>query len=445
LLIILLLLGFYLTTALRSFYIDRLRENMLQTGALLVEALQTNPDLANNSGRIQELLSRFNQQTPMRIQVIGRDGIILSSTEPSDVPLISTTSQEAAVLEALEGKVSYKTSNNDVATVALPVTSGGQIGAVRLSLQIPDVATMFNRLDWLVITGILALSLLSLFIAYTIGTALSRSFHKLAEEAESVAAGDYSRRLEVKGDLEVSDLARHFNNMVDKLSEQRAARLQLLNDIAHELRRPIAAIRAAIEVIQGAATKVPEPIRQLEEALVWEMDRLGRLTRRLDYATQDKFTPDPARQKPVNIAETLHRVITIFEPEAEKLGITLTSHLPETLPLVKADNDALTEVFTNLMDNALKFTPNGGQVTVSAGTTQERVWIHFNDTGMGLTNEEQMNLFNRFYRGDPSRSRPHGIGLGLAISQELLQAQGGTIRVSSAPDQGTTFIIELTC
>ena len=117
--------------------------------------------------------------------------------------------------------------------------------------------------------------------------------------------------------------------------------------------------------------------------------------------------------------------------------------MPDHLPKVNANKDALVEIFSNLVDNALKYTPGGGQVIVSAGKTQERLWIQVSDTGMDLTHEEQKNLFERFYRGDKARTRPEGLGLGLAITHELVQAHGGTIHVSSEPDRGTNFLVEL--
>jgi signal transduction histidine kinase len=442
-LILLPLFGFYLIPTLRTFYVNQLREHMTQTGALLTDTLQTDPALAEDTGRLQALLDRVETQTPARIQIIDHNGRILASTEPTDAPLIGTISQDNAVKSAVAGKASSETSKNDVATVAIPVTSAGNIGAIRLSLQISDVDAIFKNLDRLVITGILVLTFLSLVIAYLLGSTISRSFRQLTSEVKSIAEGDYSRHLDVKGNIEISDLARFFNEMVDRLAEQRATRQGLLNDIAHELRRPISAIRAAIQVVQGALAEIPEPINHLLDALQGEMDRLGRLTERLSFVARDESMPVLSERVPIDISATVNRTVSLFEPEAQRLGIRLIFEVPDTLPLVKADEDALVEVFTNLIENALKFTPSGGQVSVSAGKTQDRIWIRVDDTGMGLTEEEQKRLFTRFYRGDQTRLRPHGIGLGLAITHELIQAHGGTIRVSSEPDHGTTFLIEL--
>ena len=326
--------GFYLLSTLREYYIDRIREDMRRTAAVLTDVLQMDPALADDTGRLQELLHRADTQTPTRIQIIDQNGIILASTESTDAPLIGTISQESAVKSALAGKASNEASLKDLVTIAIPVTSAGHIGALRLSLQMSDVAPVFNRLTLLVITGIFVLLLLSLVIAYMLGTTLSKSLNQLAYEAKTVAEGDYSHHVQPKGEIEIADIARHFNEMVDQLLEQRTTRQRLLNDIAHELRQPISAIRTAIEVIQGALDDIPEPIRHLLDGLLCEIDRLSRITNRLDFAARDGQMPVLSNRIPVDISSIIKQNVQFFEPEAQRLGIKLNFKLPDALPLV---------------------------------------------------------------------------------------------------------------
>jgi two-component system phosphate regulon sensor histidine kinase PhoR len=196
-------------------------------------------------------------------------------------------------------------------------------------------------------------------------------------------------------------------------------------------------------VVQDASEGIPKPIRYLQDALMGELERLGRLTESLKVVAKSGLEPVVYKQTPVDISEIINRIVQLNGAKAQQLGIRLVSKLPDHLPQVNANKDALVEIFSNLVDNALKYTPGGGQVIVSAGKTQGRLWIRVSDTGMDLTKEEQKSLFERFYRGDTTRSRPEGLGLGLAITYELVQAHGGTIHVSSEPDRGTTFLVEL--
>jgi signal transduction histidine kinase len=442
-LIILPLFGFYLTSMLRTDYINRLKAGMLQTGELVTDALQTNTALANDPNGVQELLRRVDQQTAVRIQIIDQHGIILASTEPTDAGLIGTINQENSVKSALAGKTSYETSKTDVATVAVPVTSAGHIGAIRLSLQLADVQTTINHLNWIVGMGTLVVALVSVVISYFLGSTLSRSLRRLTYEAKLIAKGDYSHHVHANGNIEVADLANFFNEMVDKLKEQRSIRQKLLDDIAHELHQPISSIHAAIEVVQSASEGIPKPIRHLQDALLDELERLGRLTESLKVVAKSGLEPVVYKRTAVEISGIVNRIVLLNEPKAQQLGIRLISELPNNLPQVNANKDALVEIFSNLVDNALKFTPSGGQVILSAGKIQERLWIRVSDTGMDLTKEEQKNLFKRFYRGNQARLHPDGLGLGLAITHELVKAHGGNILVSSGPDRGTTFLVEL--
>ena len=288
-LIILPLFGFYLTSTLREYYVNQAKAGMLQTGALITDALQTNAALANNPSSLQEFLHRVGQQTAMRIQIIDQHGMIVASTELADTPLIGTTSQEISVKSALAGKISYQTSKTDAATVAIPVTSAGNIGAIQLSLQTTDVETTFNHLTWIVGAGILAIALVSLVLSFFLGAALSRSLRQLSYEVRLIAKGDYSQHVHANGTAEVDTLASYFNELVDKLTEQRTTRQKLLDDIAHELRQPISSIHAAIEVVQGASENLPIPIRHLQDALMGEMERLGRLTESLKVVAEFWF------------------------------------------------------------------------------------------------------------------------------------------------------------
>lgn len=434
--------GFYLLSSLENFYYDRLKEDLLRGGMVLSEMLQADPALADDPARLQQIIIRVNAQTATRIQIIRPDGSILVSTVTGNSQPRGTISNDVAVQAALRGTPSENTAQGDIATVAVPIDSGKQ-GAVRLSLQLGDVEETFNRLNLLVVAATLVFTGISLGIEYALGATLSLPLQKLAREAKSVAHGDYSHRVEVKTGDEVGELAASFNGMVEQLAEQRAARERLLGDMAHELRRPIGALQSAAEVLRDGTPHDPGLNYRLLDGLHWEMGHLGRLTNRLAFAARDGHAPPIVKRDAVDVAAVVSRVVTLFAPEAQRRGITLTCNASLDLPLIKADEDALIEVFTNLLDNAIKFTPPGGYVSVAIGTTEDHLRIQVADTGMGLTPAEQHQLFKRFYRGDPKRPRPRGIGLGLAIASELVQAHGGTMRVSSQAEQGATFQIEL--
>ena len=437
--------SFYLVSSLRTFYYDRLKDDLERSGQVLAATLQADPSLTSDPTRLQQVMHNLNIQSNARVQIIGSAGTILASTEPADAPLIGTISQSSTVKQALQGSTSQVAdqSNGEIATAAVPIDQGRQ-GVVRMSLQLVDVEQTFNRLNLLILAAMTVFTLLSLGIGSALGSALAFPLRQLARDTKAVAEGDYTRHIDISDDSEeISELADSFNRMVEQLAEQRAARERMLDDVAHELRRPMSALQSAAEVLRDGKRQDPHVQSKLLDGLYWEMGRLGRLTHRLTLAARDGAGPALNKRADVDVAAVASRVVTVFAAEAARQGIELDCAPHDNLPPVHADEDALIEVFTNLLDNALKFTPRGGRVSVSMGATDDQVWVQVTDSGMGLTLEEQKQLFKRFYRGDQARTRPHGIGLGLAIANELVQAHGGTINVSSQPDQGAAFRVAI--
>jgi signal transduction histidine kinase len=435
--------SFYLVSSLRNFYYDRLRDDLQRGGQVLAATLQADPALLSDPARLHQVMVDIVSQTTARIQIIGSDGTIIASTETADAPLIGKISQSAAVRAALQGQTSQVTDQGDIATATVPIDAGRH-GAVRMSLQLVDVEQTFNRLNLLIIAAMTVFTLLSLGIGSALGSTLASPLRQLARDTKAVAQGDYTRRIDINDDSsEISELAASFNSMVEQLAEQRDARERMLDDVAHELRRPMSALRSAAEVLRDGKQRDPQVQTKLLDGLYWEMGRLGRLTNRLTLAARDGAGPALHKRAEVDVSAIASRVMTVFAPEAARQGIELVAEPHTALPPIQADEDALIEVLTNLLDNALKFTPRGGRVSISMGATDSHVWVQVTDTGMGLTPEEQKQLFKRFYRGDQTRTRPHGIGLGLAIANELVEAHGGAIRVTSQPDQGAAFRVEL--
>lgn len=164
----------------------------------------------------------------------------------------------------------------------------------------------------------------------------------------------------------------------------------------------------------------------------------------LDLAKLEAGTAD-LKMSPVNISMLLWNVSEKLAPQAQKAGIYLQVVVPQNLPSILGDGDRLAQVFTNLVDNALKFTPRQGEVTLAAENAGDEIRISITDSGIGVPKEALPRLFDRFYQVDPSRAggERHGAGLGLAIVQEIIQAHNGKISVRSELGHGTTFLIHL--
>jgi two-component system OmpR family sensor kinase/two-component system sensor histidine kinase BaeS len=263
----------------------------------------------------------------------------------------------------------------------------------------------------------------------------------LVQAADAVAEGDLSARVEETGRGPMGRLLRAFNRMTSELEQADKRRRNLTADVAHELRTPLHIVQGNLEgVLDGVYAPTDEHIR----ATLAETRSLGRLIEDLRVLSLAEAGELPLMRERIDVAELLADVQTSFSGQAEAAGVALTI-APLSAPLaVTGDAGRLDQVLSNLVANALRHTPAGGQVMLSAIESQHRVEISVNDTGPGISEEDLPYVFDRFWRGDRARDRSAGhSGLGLAIARQLARAHGGELTVVSRPGAGATFTLTL--
>lgn len=285
------------------------------------------------------------------------------------------------------------------------------------------------------LAGLGAALIVSLFIS----RGLAAPLRAMTRASQRVAEGHYSERVPARGSDELGRLAASFNRMAEKLEQTESMRRRLIGDVAHELRTPLTAIKGSLEgLVDGILPASPETFTQL----AGEAERLNRLVDDLQELSRVESGAVSLDLQPVSLPDLAGMVRKRLGPRFEAKGVTLAFGLPAMLPLVLADAGRLLQVLTNLVENALQYTPAGGHVALSAEVRIGEILIRVKDTGIGIPLENLPHIFDRFYRVDKSRSRQAsgGSGIGLTISKHLVEAHDGRLWVeSSGEGQGSTF------
>lgn len=442
------LLSLYLLYSLEDWFTQKLLQRLSQQAQALLIQVQEQPQLLTDPQAAQTFLATVASITDAHVLLLNKTGVILGSTRVEYTERIGTRYTGPAIEQALQGTPVQGVGPGlitEVVYVMLPVAgSAGLQGVLRLSYEVDDLHTQFRQLRWLVLGGVGATALLGLGLGLALAVTITRPIHQVVQRIQAVAAGHYHTRVTWQRQDEIGMLAQSFNAMAGRLEEAENARQRQLAAIAHELARPLTGMRAAVETLLDGALADAEMGAVLLNGLQEELARLERLTRTLQGLDQRVLQPLRLQRTPVELARLIQGSVAHFEPIAARLGITLGVQLPVDLPPLAADEDRLIQVFTNLLDNALKFTPRGGQVLITAGAADQTVWIKVSDTGVGIAPDELPYIFQQFYRGAESRPpEKRGMGLGLTLCREIITAHGGQITATSQVGQGTQFTITL--
>ena len=297
--------------------------------------------------------------------------------------------------------------------------------------------------------GLLAL-LLSLVLAFALSRWVADPLQRVVHAARNYPQGSKEMKpVPPRGPREVQDLTRAFNSMIGRVQSSQKSQRDFVANVSHELKTPLTSIQGFAQAILDGTADTPEARTQAAQIIHAEAGRMHRMALDLlDLARLEAGTAD-LKMSPVDISILLRNIIDKFTPQAQKAGIRLQLNIPEYLPALIGDGDRLAQVFTNLVDNALKFTPMHGQVTLAAVDAGGGLDISIMDTGIGIPNDALPHLFERFYQVDPARAGGEtaagrrGAGLGLAIAQEIVQSHSGRISVRSEVGHGTAFVVHL--
>jgi signal transduction histidine kinase len=311
---------------------------------------------------------------------------------------------------------------------------------VYLILGVAGVLPVRDSL-WQVAVAGAAAAAIALAMARWLARGMTRPLRDMARAAQRMEIGDYSQRVHTDSRDEVGQLAAAFNNMSAELESLERLRRELVANVSHELKTPISAVRAHLEnLLDGVERPDPETL----QVMLSQTERLGRLIDQLLDLSRIESGELRLNRAPIPLHPLVREVLSEIEMARADRGVRVADAVPDDLPPVLVDPERVHQVLFNLLDNAVRYTPAGGEVTVAAHRANGGCEIAVSDTGPGIAPEHLPRLFERFYRADAARSRGDGgTGIGLAIARSVVEAHGGRIRAESRLGQGSVFTFDL--
>jgi two-component system OmpR family sensor kinase len=440
---------------------------------LTTPRVQTMLDRGLSPDQIATRIGEIASRRDMRVLLVDRQGQILGDTQGEwqgqlvdDVPRTPNGQPENSGILTGPGGVRLLYAGR---IAGQETASPLWIAAVTPSPR--TAGTLLGELgQGLLIAGLVALTL-SVLLAALITRWVARPLRQMAQAAEAIAAGEYDQTLDIKGPGEARVLAESLELMAKQVKASQQAMRDLVANVSHDLKTPLTSVQGFAQALLEGATQ-DEAARQRAASVIYEeSSRMVRMVEELLDLARIESGQMILDQRPLDLRELVGGVVQALAPVAAEKRVTLQANFPE-LPPVLGDGDRLAQVFTNLLDNALKYTSEGDRVQVAAQVLKAQprpqrarpqrggvlarpdastlvslrtdfVEVSIADTGRGIPAEDLPRIFERFYQADKARTSRRGSGLGLAIAKEIIEAHGGRIGIESVEGLGTRITVAL--
>ena len=320
---------------------------------------------------------------------------------------------------------------------------GETIGAVLFSMEVSELRSAILQVETQLMTVFIGVAGAALAAAFIFALTLTAPIKALTSTIRRMGKGDLSACVKVRASGEMKELADSYNTMAEKIENFDQSRSQFVQNASHELKTPLATMKLLLENLIYQPDMPKELQQEFMQDMNHEIDRLSGIITDLLTLTKMDSAGDAMKNEKLDFTGLCNDSVHSLRPAAEKAGLTLTAAVSKGVSLY-GDRSKLGQVVYNLIDNAIKYTPGGGVITVTLKADNRSVTFSVKDTGVGIPQEDAKHIFDRFYRVDKARSRETGgTGLGLSIVRQMVQLHGGEITVDSQPGKGSTFTVTL--
>jgi two-component system phosphate regulon sensor histidine kinase PhoR len=454
LLLALVTVDYFTTKVARDAYIQSLADQL--TGKARVLAL----DMTGPGGVDQARAQALALAAGARVTVIRADGVVAADSEANPASMENhRTANRKELMAAFAGRAGREIRTSATLRVpflyvAVPIPGG----AVRLAEPLARIDRQVAQVRTRILESTAVAFLPAILLAALVARWISRRFATIMSHAVQLARGNFRSRVADTGASEFGQLAVTLNETAENLQrtveqlQREHSELEKLErirkdfviNVSHELRTPLASIQGYTETLMDGALHDPDHNMRFLGIIRHNAERLARLTEDLLTLSRIEQKRQKLEFEPRNIQALISQAIEQVRPIAEKAEIRLVSQLDPQVTEAWCDDEAVSQVLSNLLDNAIKYTPKGGTITVGVKPAGQFVEAWVSDTGAGIPAEDLPRLFERFYRVDKARSRElGGTGLGLSIVKHLVASHNGIVRVESHINQGSTFFFTL--
>lgn len=450
-----LILSFFVSINLRD-YLNASITDRLQSNAILVGRVLHDEIRSGTHYTLKALIRGLAFETNTRVTLLDTSGNVLGDSE-SDTMIMENHAHREEVIKALStgfGQSSRHSATLDINMkyVAIALKEGAAIKyIVRLSLPLSEVEAQVGHIYKMVLTGGGVALVFVMVIGFLVSRGIIGPLTEMTAVAKAITHGDFSRRLSLQGDDELVVLARSLNRMSDELQQkikhlQEADRLktELVANVSHELKTPLTSIMGFIETLQDGAIEDADNSRRFLSIIDRHAKRLSVTVNDLLQLSELEGGRYKLNLETLDLNDLINDVATGFLSATGQRRQQMEVQCQGEPVIIRADRVRMEQAISNVIDNAIKYTPDGGKVIVTVRKRPEGVDITVSDTGIGIPPEHLAHVFNRFYRVDKARSRKAGgSGLGLAIVKHTMLLHGGAVSIDSEHGKGTRITLKL--
>jgi two-component system sensor histidine kinase BaeS len=423
---------------------------LMNNAVLLANLAGNEQEMWSNSRYAEYYLTHLRQSVTAQVMFLTPGGRLMASSDPSDAGLLGLVFDVEGVSKARAGQVaSYIYSNisspSEVIDVFVPVINPNQqmVGILRMSYTYNTIYSELLQSRY-VIYGILAVGLLvGIILGWSLALNLSKPIRQVTQAINDLALGNRQAQVIARGPEEIQLLAQSFNLLSERLSNLEKARRQLLANLVHELGRPLGAIRSAIQALAGGAGNDAQLLQDLTAGMDDQAARLQHLVDDLAHLHDQVLGTLELDYQPIALSDWFPKLLRPWQEAAQAKHLTWIMDIPPDLPVISIDPMRIASALENLVSNAIKYTPSGGEVKVSSLVEGPELLVRVSDNGSGIGIDEQGKIFEPFYRGNQGKRFKQGMGLGLSITRDVVEAHGGKISLESETGKGSTFTIHL--